>query len=201
MANVAFFVELWHVTAYTLEIVGRDRGHEMTKPGSDKAKSNKPRKSSVKTKVVRQRRQKDVLEIQAHVEASSKDVARAKRAARKATVDQQESEKLQESQFGQEGGDAEVIEDPRGLGQEVTDLRVMVEGLTTRLVETQSILSSFTAKIEMLLLKRSEEGTDGDCVIEEVVGASGGADGVIMKHDSLFMRNVSVTGSNLAVLF
>jgi len=77
----------------------------------------------------------------------------------------------------------------------------MVEGLTTRLVETQTILSSFTTKVEMLLLKRSEEGTDGDCVIEEVVSASGNADGSLMKHDSLFMRNVSVTGSNLAVMF
>jgi len=201
MASFADFEELWHVTAYTLEIVGRGRGHRMTKLASEKPKSNKPKKVSVKKKLVPPRRKKDVLDIQAHDDASAKDVARAKRLARKIAVDEEESEKLQESRRGEDDGGAEVIDDPRGLREEVTDLRAMVEGLTTRLVETQTILSSFTTKVEMLLLKRSEEGTDGDCVIEEVVSASGNADGLLMKHDSLFMRNVSVTGSNLAVMF
>jgi hypothetical protein len=170
----------------------------MTKLASEKPKSNKPKKVSEKKKYVPPLRKKDVLNIQAHDDASAKDVARAKRLARKIAVDEEESEKLQESKRGEDDGGAEVIDDPRGLREEVTDLRAMVEGLSTRLVETQTILGSFTTKVEMLLLKRSEEGTDG---IEEVVSASGNADGSLMKHDSLFMRNVSVTGSNLAVMF
>ena len=75
----------------------------------------------------------------------------------------------------------------------------MMEGLTTRLVETQSILSSFTMKVEMLLLRGRESASDADCLIVEDEGPTGIAESELMKHDCIFMRNMNSTGSNLLV--
>ena len=116
--------------------------------------------------------------------------------ARKAEVDEQECQRICEGIGADDGNDSE---DRQGSAQEIADLRVMIEGLTARLVETQTILSCFTTKVKQLLLRGVEKGDDADCVIAEVEAAIGDDDGPLKKRDSVFMRNVNITGSNLAV--
>jgi hypothetical protein len=96
----------------------------------------KAKKVVNKKRIVPQRKQAHVEGVQANVEASAKDAARAKRLARKAAIDEEQSQVIEEIMTGDN-------EEPEQIGHdEVKELRLMVEGLTTRLVETQSILSS-----------------------------------------------------------
>ena len=153
----------------------------------------KAKKVAAKKRIVPQRKQAHVDGIQANVEASAKDAARAKRLARKAAIDEEQSQVIEEIMTG-------GSEEPEQIGHdEVKELRLMVEGLTTRLVETQSILSSFTMKVEMLLLRGRESASDADCLIVEDEGPTGIAESELMKHDCIFMRNMNSTGSNLLV--
>jgi hypothetical protein len=195
--------EIDHVTAYTLEIVGGRRLNKSTlmakttRGGS--ASKSKPKEVASNRKGVPQRKQKHVEEVQAVIETSAREAARAKRLARKAEVDEQESQRICEG-IGADDDDSGIgTEDRQVSAQEFADLRVMVEGLTARLVETQTILSSFATKVEQLLLRGDEKGDDTECVVAEVDAASDVDDGPLKKHDSIFMRNVNISGSNLTV--
>ena len=173
----------------------------MAKKTSPKNRAEvKAKKTAPKKKNVPQRKQSHVEGVQANVEASAKDAARAKRLARKAAIDEEQSQVIEDNMTGEDIGRSD---DGEELGQngheEVRELRLMVEGLTTRLVETQSILSSFTMKVEMLLLRGRESGSDVDCLIVENEDPTGIAESELMKHDCIFMRNMNSTGSNLLV--
>ena len=52
-----------------------------------------------------------------------------------------------------------------------------------------------------MLLRGGEKGDDADCEVAEVDAVSGVDDGPLKKHDSVFMRNVHIFGSNLTVRF
>ena len=162
-------------------------------------KRMKTKKVIPKKKAIPRRKQTHVEGVQANVESSAKESARAKRLAKKAAVDLEQSQIIEGIDDDlEENGCNDNSKEPRQIGEEVTELRLMLEGLTSRLVETQSILSSFTMKVDMLLRGR-ESGSDVECTIEEDKSPAGIAESTLTKNDCIFMRNLNITGSNLLV--
>ena len=188
-----------------LESLAGRRGQQTTVMGKmtlakTKKSAKEPKSMNVKTAVCL-RKQKHVEGVQAGVETAAKQSAKEKRLARRAEVDQEQSQKIQELEDeGDDDNNDIIVDDHPEIGLEIADLRVMVEGLAARLVETHNIiLMSFTSKVETLLMKGRTEIKDEDCVIMEEGKDCGSAEALWSKNDVIFMRNVNATGSNFSV--
>ena len=163
-------------------------------------KKNDPKTTNVSTAAQINSRKKPTR-VPVHG-AAGKETARERRkevtVARKAFVDEQESQKLEAMET--EDQESETFS-PTNLALEVSELRVMVEGLSVRLVETQEVVRSFTSKVELLMARGASDATAViDCEeVEDRKGNAGLVEGSVTKHDYLFMQNFNCNGSNLGV--